>query len=51
MKIRKMLRIRRNGKSPDVRDRICLNILIERDIMSATRAAAHTGMVRSWGVK
>ena len=39
MKPRQMLKIRKREKDPAVRDRIMLNVLIERDEMSVTEAA------------
>ena len=38
MKPRQMLKIRKREKDPAVRDRIMLNVLIERDEMSVTEA-------------
>ena len=46
-----MLKIRRKEKDPAVRDRIMLNVHIERDGMSMSMAARHLGMAPSWGVK
>ena len=48
---RKLLKIRRKEKDPAVRDRIMLNVHIERDGMSMSMAARHLGMAQSWGVK
>ena len=48
---RKLLKIRRKEKDPAVRDRIMLNVHIERDGMSMSMAARHLGMAPSWGVK
>ena len=39
-----MLRMRKRKKDPDVRDRIMLNVLVERDEMTAKEAALHLGM-------
>ena len=41
-----MLRMRKREKDPDVRDRIMLNVLVERDGMTAAGAALHLGMSR-----
>ena len=38
MRPRKLLRLYKKEKDPDVRDRMWLNILVERDGMSATKA-------------
>ena len=48
---RKLLKIRRKEKDPAIRDRIMLNVHIERDGMSMSMAARHLGMAPSWGVK
>ena len=48
---RKLLKIRRKEKDPAVRDRIMLNVHIERDGMSMSMAARHLGMAPSWDVK
>ena len=48
---RKLLKIRRKEKDPAVRDRIMLNVHIERDGMSMSMAARHLGMAPSLGVK
>ena len=48
---RKLLKIRRKEKDPAVKDRIMLNVHIERDDMSMSMAARHLGMAPSWGVK
>ena len=50
MRPRQMLRMRKREKDPDVRDRIMLNVLVERDEMTAKEAALHRGMSPSWGV-
>ena len=49
MRPRKLLRLYKKEKDPDVRDRMWLNILVERDGMSATGAAVHMEKARSWG--
>ena len=41
---RKLLKIRKKEKDPAVRDRIMLNVHIERDGMSMSMAARHLGM-------
>ena len=51
MKPRQMLKIRKKEKDPEIRDRIMLNVLVERDEMSVTGAARSLGMAPSWGVK
>ena len=51
MKYKQMLKIRKSEKDPQVRDRILLNILVQRGGMSVTGAARHLGMAPSWGVK
>ena len=51
MKYKRMLKIRKTEKDPQVRDRILLNVLVKRDGMSVTGAALHLGMAPSWGVK
>ena len=51
MKYKQMLKIRKIEKDPQVRDRILLNVLVKRDVMSVTGAALHLGMALSWGVK
>ena len=51
MKYKQMLKIRKSGRDPQVRDRILLNVLVQRDGMSVTGAACHLGMALSWGVK
>ena len=43
--------MRKREKDPDVRDRIMLNVLVERDGMTAAGAALHLGMSPLWGVK
>ena len=48
---RKLLKIRRKEKDPAIRDRIMLNVHIERDGMSMSMAARHLGMAPSWGVR
>ena len=48
---RKLLKIRRKEKDPAVRDRIMLNVHVERDGMSMSMAARLLGMAPSWGVK
>ena len=48
---RKLLKIRKKEKDPAVRDRIMLNVHIERDGMSMSMAMRHLGMAPSWGVK
>ena len=49
---RKLLKIRRKEKDPAIRDRIMLNVHIERDGMSGrmSMAARHLGMAPSWGM-
>ena len=49
MRPRKLLRLYKMEKTPCVRDRTWLNILVERDGMSVTGAAIHIGKARSWG--
>ena len=44
-----MLKIRKTGKDPQVRDRILLNVLLKRDGMSVTGAALHLGMAPVMG--
>ena len=51
MKYKQMLKIRKSERDPQVRDRILLNVLVQRDGMSVTGAARHLGMAPSWGVK
>ena len=51
MKYKQMLKTRKIGKDPQVRDRILLNVLVKRDGMSVTGAARLLGMAPSWGVK
>ena len=48
---RELLKIRKKEEDPAVRDRIMLNIHVERDDMSIIGAARHLGMAPSWGVK
>ena len=48
MKYKQMLKIRKSERDPQVRDRILLNILVQRDEMSVTGAARHLGMATSW---
>ena len=43
--------MRKREKDLGVRDRIMLNVLVERDEMTAKEAALHLGMSPSWGVK
>ena len=49
MRPRKLLRLYKKEKDPDIRDRMWLNILVERDGMSATGAVVHMEKARSWG--
>lgn len=51
MKPIQMLKIRRREKDPEVRDRIMLIVLVEKDGMSIIGAARRLGMAPSWGVK
>ena len=51
MKYKQMFKIRKTEKDPQVRGRILLNVLVQRDGVSVTRAARLLGMVPSWGVK
>ena len=50
MKYKQMLKIRKTGKDPQVRDRILLNVLVKRDGMSVTGAARLLGMAPSWAL-
>ena len=50
MKYKQVLKIRKTEKDPQVRDRILLNVLVERDGMSVTGAALHLGMAPSWAL-
>ena len=49
MKYKQMFKIRKTEKDPQVRDRILLNVLVKRDVVSVTGAALHLGMALSWG--
>ena len=51
MKYKQMLKIRKSWRDPQVRDRILLNVPVQRDEMSVTGAARHLGMAPSRGVK
>ena len=47
MKYKQTLKIRKSEKDPQVRDRILLNVLVQRDRMSVTGAARLLGMAPS----
>lgn len=51
MRSRRLLRLYKKEKNADVKERILLNLLIERDKMSAATAAAHLCKSSSWGSK
>ena len=51
MRPRRLLRLYKKEKDSQVRERMLLNILVERDRMSATGAAIHMEHAPSWGVK
>ena len=51
MRPRRLLRLYKKEKDSQVRERMLLNILVERDRMSATGAAIHMEYAPSWGVK
>ena len=51
MKPKQMLKIYTQEKDPAVKDRILLNVLVERDGKSISGAARFLGRVPSWGIK
>ena len=51
MKYKQMLKIHKSERDPQVRDRILLNVLMQRDGMSVTGAAHLLDIAPSWGVK
>ena len=51
MRPRRLLRLYKREKDSKVGERMWLNILVERDGMSATGAAIHMERAPSWGVK
>ena len=51
MKYKQMPKIRKSERDPQVRDKILLNVLVQRGGMSVTGAARLLDMTPSWGVK
>ena len=51
MRPRRLLRLYKKEKDSQVRERMLLNILVERDKMSTTGSVVHTERAPSWGVK
>ena len=51
LKPRELVKRYKKEKDPDVKDRMLLNLLVERNGMSITKAARTLGRVPSWGAK
>ena len=51
LKPRELVKRYKREKDPDVKDRMLLNLLVERNGMPITKAARTLGRVPSWGAK